>query len=919
MKRCKHKGRYFAEGGETPKETPVGSYLSIGTTLLPGIVNLFDGGNDSDSQRIKSLGETYRDDVDQLANTQFAGSNASLAKQSTMLPVWENLDMEDFGGSTNEGASFLSGALSGASAAAVTANPWIIGGSALVGGLTGFFNASDSNRRKRREINSINQAGLTAENRMRNNFNAAIGTTDARNDRWRMQNMYNTNYAAFGGLLETNGANWETGATFINNGGTHQANPFGGVQFGVASDGLPNMVEEGEIIIKVKDNPNNQHSFAYGGSPTYSDYAISAREDMAPNLQEITDAKITDNPEYYVGWAPARIYEDITKKNHIHEVPNRQDTKDYIDSFNERFAGMQEATRTRKEQEQLMERLKKATPEEQDYIMQALGMQQPMQGEYLGEQYASGGSIHIAPSKKGTFTAAATKHGKSVQEFARQVLANKENYSPAMVKKANFARNSAKWHQWGGWTNQDELNNYYAQQYTDFWNNLEGRKGSNVNRAYLTGAQARQWVNQLSQGDEQQQALANMLKNQWGDNLDWSENANWEFKNKYNPKGTVTESNPYLEWAGDNTAMKDALWGIKHIPQLSVDNRYQQGNYTPSTPEIILPAGPQSINRYWTYDWDTEEITPITEAEFNNPDEGWFIDNTLAQYGPDSEDDINAYRDLYLTNRTSNTSITDITDTETPPQKVEGITNYDWILPAISGANVIADVLGVTNRPDYSNARRIERAVLPPNLIDYNPNGRYVRPLLTDRNYVATRLANQGTAAINVAQNLSGNNSATALYNIALNNYLNNQAIGQALAQTDEANNEAIRQAVTANNAVDRANAEGAFNADKANQSVLEDYARRYAAQRTAGAKLREDIDTQVATNRSANWNNFLENMQGYFDNQRNRNMANSAYQGTGYWIDNSGTVHYTTKSPSSKTKKEAERRAKEIKNKKGE
>lgn len=57
---------------------------------------------------------------------------------------------------------------------------------------------------------------------------------------------------------------------------------------------------------------------------------------------------------------------------------------------------------------------------------------------------AYGGPIHIKPSKKGTFTAAAKKHGKGVQEFARQVLANKEDYSPAMVKKANFARNAAK-------------------------------------------------------------------------------------------------------------------------------------------------------------------------------------------------------------------------------------------------------------------------------------------------------------------------------------------------------------------------------------------------------------------------------------------------------------------------------------------
>ena len=54
-------------------------------------------------------------------------------------------------------------------------------------------------------------------------------------------------------------------------------------------------------------------------------------------------------------------------------------------------------------------------------------------------------SIDIKPSKEGTFTAAATKHGKSVQGFASQVLNNKDDYSPAMVKKANFARNAKKW------------------------------------------------------------------------------------------------------------------------------------------------------------------------------------------------------------------------------------------------------------------------------------------------------------------------------------------------------------------------------------------------------------------------------------------------------------------------------------------
>lgn len=61
-------------------------------------------------------------------------------------------------------------------------------------------------------------------------------------------------------------------------------------------------------------------------------------------------------------------------------------------------------------------------------------------------EYAEGGGIYISPSKRGTFTAAATKHDKSVQAFASQVLAHKENYSPSMVRKANFARNAAHWH-----------------------------------------------------------------------------------------------------------------------------------------------------------------------------------------------------------------------------------------------------------------------------------------------------------------------------------------------------------------------------------------------------------------------------------------------------------------------------------------
>jgi hypothetical protein len=60
-----------------------------------------------------------------------------------------------------------------------------------------------------------------------------------------------------------------------------------------------------------------------------------------------------------------------------------------------------------------------------------------------GGMFAYGG-IHLDPAKKGTFKAQATRMDMSVQEAASHILANKEDYSPAMVKKANFAKNFAK-------------------------------------------------------------------------------------------------------------------------------------------------------------------------------------------------------------------------------------------------------------------------------------------------------------------------------------------------------------------------------------------------------------------------------------------------------------------------------------------
>lgn len=68
--------------------------------------------------------------------------------------------------------------------------------------------------------------------------------------------------------------------------------------------------------------------------------------------------------------------------------------------------------------------------------------------DYAVEMMKQGG-IFIDPAKKGTFKAQATRMGMGVQEAASAILkAPKGKHSPAMRKKANFAKNFAK--QMGG-------------------------------------------------------------------------------------------------------------------------------------------------------------------------------------------------------------------------------------------------------------------------------------------------------------------------------------------------------------------------------------------------------------------------------------------------------------------------------------
>lgn len=60
------------------------------------------------------------------------------------------------------------------------------------------------------------------------------------------------------------------------------------------------------------------------------------------------------------------------------------------------------------------------------------------------EMMKNGSKIHIKKKNWGKFSASARKAGQSVQEHAKSVL-NNPNATPLQKKRANFARNAAKW------------------------------------------------------------------------------------------------------------------------------------------------------------------------------------------------------------------------------------------------------------------------------------------------------------------------------------------------------------------------------------------------------------------------------------------------------------------------------------------
>ena len=103
-------------------------------------------------------------------------------------------------------------------------------------------------------------------------------------------------FAAFGGQLHTNGADFPNGASIIDAGGYHEENPNSGVQIGIDKQGTPNLVEEGEVVYDDYVFSNrlkaNDEVLGYANLPLkYRDMPFS---DIAKKLLKPSEDQLND-------------------------------------------------------------------------------------------------------------------------------------------------------------------------------------------------------------------------------------------------------------------------------------------------------------------------------------------------------------------------------------------------------------------------------------------------------------------------------------------------------------------------------------------------------------------------------------------------------------------------------------------------
>lgn len=524
-----------------------------------------------------------------------------------------------------------------------------------------------------------------------------------------------------------------------------------------------------------------------------------------------------------------------------------------------------------------------------------------------------GGAIHIKKKNRGKFTASAERAGMGVQEFARHVLANKDNYSSALVKRANFARNASKWkHSLGGYMFEDGGNLYsdipaYQTHGGDFLNGVTmvgagGTHEDNPHEGVPMGIAPDGQPNLVEEGE--------VIFNDYvfSNRLHPSDKQLKESRlpNKY--KGytfaLIAEdmSKESSERPNDPISQRGLQDSLGKLALLQEQQRMKKGKK--GTQQMMAFGG-----RKYAGPWDIEGLNNSPEYKGWNPDvvdemlhEQQLIDDAKTGINPDI---IEAERVGTLQVPTPHKSIKSSTDTDPKQKPLSTFARYAPIVGSAIGA-----LSSVFEKPDYTNSDLILNVVnnLSRNRVSSRPINNYLTYKPLDRNYYLSKLQGQAGATRAALRN-SGSNPGQVMAGLLAADYNAQNAVGDTLMKMDMYN-EQQRQAVEQfNRGTNQYNSQAAMSADAQNAQLASMRDKMRLAGITSAAGMREATDTALAHSKSMNLTNFFDNLGAVGQENFIMNQIASNPSLYYHYINGNGTVGHKNKRGGMLTKRNRRRR----------
>lgn len=214
-----------------------------------------------------------------------------------------------------------------------------------------------------------------------------------------------------------------------------------------------------------------------------------------------------------------------------------------------------------------------------------------------------------------------------------------------------------------------------------------------------------------------------------------------------------------------------------------------------------------------------------------------------------------------------------------PSNAYEKLPTWMRYAPAVGfGALALSDALGITNRPDYSNADAVIKTVRDKATYDpirFKPIGDYLAYNPFDTEYHANQLRAVAGANRKYIMNTSGGNRATAMAGILASDNNTMNQLGDLYRKAAEYNLEQRQKVADFNKATNITNSEGFYKADAANQSAALQARGLGLEGLMKGYTMREQAKLMSDQARAANISGLFTNLGNIGYENANRNMAN--------------------------------------------